>query len=97
MMVLLKDLFYGSGGELKVSLYNMIIKGLRRREITGKRIRINYVYPLRDTKYICCRCHRKIKGLIVDFPEDIDVFGFRYHYFIPMVACHLCHDPLKLP
>ena len=97
MTVLLKDLFYGSGGELKVSLYNMIVKGLRRREITGKRIRINYVYPLRDTKYMCYRCNQKIKGLIVDFPEDIDVFGFRYHYFIPMVACHLCHDPRSLP
>ena len=46
----------------------MIVKGLRRREITGKRIRINYVYPLRDTKYMCYRCNQKIKGLIVDFP-----------------------------
>jgi hypothetical protein len=36
-MVLLKDLFYGRGRELKASLYNMIVKGLRRREITGER------------------------------------------------------------
>lgn len=54
----------------------MIVKGLRRREITGKRIRINYVYPLRDTKYMCYRCNRKIKGLIVDFPDDLRFLWF---------------------
>ena len=81
MMVLLKDGSNGSGRKLKVSLYNMIVKGLLRREITGKRIKINYVYPLRDTKYMCYRCNQKIKGLIVDFPDDIDVFGFRISLF----------------
>ena len=97
MMVASNVILNGNGKKLKLLLYNMIVKGLCRIQITGKRIRINYVYPLRNTKYMCYRCNRRIKGLIVDLPDDIDVFGFRYHYFIPMLACHRCCDPRALP
>jgi len=67
-----------------------MINKLRQRELTGKPIKINYVYPLRDTKYACYLCNQKIKGLIIDLPNDIDIFGFRYHYIIPMLSCHRC-------
>ena len=40
-----------------------MINKLRQRELTGKPIKINYVYPLRDTKYVCYLCNQKIKGL----------------------------------
>ena len=40
---------------------------------------------------------KKIKGLIIDLPNDIDIFGFRYHYIIPMLSCHRCRDPVALP
>jgi len=85
--------------EDKILIYRniLMINKLRQREITGKRIKIDYVYPLRDTKYVCYRCTRKIKGLIIDLPNDIDVFGFRYHYIIPMLSCHRCRDPVALP
>ena len=75
----------------------LMINKLRQREITGKKININYVYPLRDTKYMCFRCNQCIKGVIIDLPDDIDVFGFRYHYIIPMLSCHRCRDPRSLP
>jgi hypothetical protein len=61
----------------------LMINKLRQRELTGKPIKINYVYPLRDTKYVCYSCNSKIKGLIIDLPNDIDIFG--------------CRDPLALP
>ena len=49
-----------------------MINKLRQRELTGKPIKINYVYPLRDTKYVCYLCNQKIKGLIIDLPNDIE-------------------------
>ena len=52
----------------------LMINKLRQRELTGKPIKINYVYPLRDTKYVCYSCNSKIKGLIIDLPNDIDIF-----------------------
>jgi hypothetical protein len=64
----------------------LMINKLRQRELT-----------LRDTKYVCYSCNSKIKGLIIDLPNDIDIFGFRYHYIIPMLSCHQCRDPLALP
>ena len=74
-----------------------MINKLRQRELTGKPIKINYVYPLRDTKYVCYLCNQKIKGFIIDLPNDIDIFGVRYHYIIPMLSCHRCRDPVALP
>jgi len=59
----------------------LMINKLRQRELTGKPI----------------KCNSKIKGLIIDLPNDIDIFGFRYHYIIPMLSCHQCRDPLALP
>ena len=87
----------GMETNLKCDDILMIVKGLRQREITGERIHINRVYPLRDSTYVCWRCNRKMMGLIVDLPNDVDVFGFRYHYIIPMLSCHQCRDPLALP
>ena len=85
--------------EDKILIYRniLMINKLRQREITGKRIKIDYVYPLRDTKYVCYLCNQKIKGLIIDLQNDIDIFGFRYHYIIPMLSCHRCRDPVALP
>ena len=74
----------------------MIIRGLKNREITGKRIKINYVYPLRKTSYACWQCNKPVYGLIVDLHEDMDIYSFRFHYFIPMLACHNCRDPVKI-
>jgi hypothetical protein len=74
----------------------MILNGLLNREITGKRIRINHVYPLRKTSYACCVCNQPVTGIILDLNEDMDIFEFRFHYIIPMLACHKCKDPAKI-
>jgi len=68
---------------------------LVRRQRTGKPIRIKKLIPLRKTKYKCSVCDDYIYGIIIDIFEDMDVWGFRYHYFLPWIKCHKCQQPLS--
>jgi len=68
---------------------------LARRERTGKKIPIKLLLPLRKTKSTCIRCSDNISGVIVDLFEDMDIWDFRYHYFIPWHYCHNCKDPIR--
>jgi len=74
----------------------MIINGLHNREIIGKPIKINQVYPLRKTSYACRICNQPVMGIILDLNEDRDIFEFRFHYIIPMLACHKCKNPKNI-
>ena len=69
---------------------------LSRRELTGKKLKINGFLPLRTTSKQCLFCKKPIHGIIIDIFEDMDVWKFRYHYFIPWNICHKCRPPLSI-
>lgn len=72
-----------------------MLRSLYEREITGKKIRIDHLVPLRKTNKKCILCEKPISGVILDIFEDMDVWGFRYHYFLPWNTCHSCRPPLS--
>ena len=72
----------------------MLTNFLLKRQITGKKLKIVYAVPIRKTKFICLTCNEPILGLIVDLQEDMDIWDFRYHYFIPIISCHKCKKPI---
>ena len=72
----------------------MIVKFLINRQKTGKKLKIIDAIPIKKTRFICLTCSKNIFGVIVDLHEDMDIWEFRYHYFIPIFSCHKCKDPL---
>lgn len=72
-----------------------LFKRLQNREINGNFF-INRYIPIRKTSVKCIYCNKCIYSLIIDLIKDMDIFKFRYHYFIPIFACNNCKDPLKV-
>jgi transposase len=72
-----------------------MLAALRQRELTGKKIPIKKLLPIRESDKKCILCDKSICGLIVDLFEDMDVWDFRYHYFLPWNTCHRCRDPFS--
>jgi|TARA_Y100000591_G_C21708484_1_gene632139 hypothetical protein len=72
----------------------MITKFLIDRQLTGKKLRVVNAIPIRKTRFVCLTCYEPIFGVIVDLQEDMDIWDFRYHYFVPIFSCHKCAKPI---
>ncbi len=66
-----------------------ILQKLIRRETSGKLI-ISRVQPMRNTHKPCPKCGFDIKAVILDLHEDLDTFGFRYHFYVTNYRCYNC-------
>ena len=66
-----------------------ILQKLIRRETSGKLV-IPHVQPMKNTNEPCPKCGFDIKAVILDLHKDIDIFGFRYHYYITKWRCYNC-------
>ena len=72
-----------------------MLRSLYEREITGKKIRIDHLVPLRKTNKKSIQCEKPISGVILDIFEALDVWGVRYHFFLPRNTWHSCRPPLS--
>ncbi len=72
-----------------------MFRALLQRELTAKKICIEKLLPIRSSDKKCILCEKPICGLIIDLYEDMDIWQFRYHYFLPWNTCHRCRPPLS--